>query len=400
MIDAYHPPCVQLSLLKRHATPRTKHYQLPGLFKTAAGTLLASAGVDDNPTSGDYVVGGTDSVVFRSTDNGATWDSGTTYSGGYSCAMFAVGSDVYSVTLTGQAGSVLINKSTDDGATFGATTTLLSGPGYLTGPRAPLIYDGRVYVLAMYTAGYATNWIHGTEIRLLHASTASDLLSSGSWTLSSGIAISGGSLSGSTEFGWHEPTIFVDANGEVKILARIKADFTLDVGGLLSVTPGASASLSYNTSTGVRDVPGGHSFFKVLLDPVTDEYLIVGQRNTLGAANLTQYNQRTILQIVRSTDLSTFTATADLVREPQFNTDYKAFRAGWQYADCIIDGDDIVGVIRVGEFGISLNNHQASALYFFRIKDYYRNLLAPAPANSGTSPSSPYAAVTRNGAAA
>ncbi len=399
MIDTYHPPYVQLSLLKRHATPRTKHYQQTGIFKTPGGDLLALAAIDDNPSSLPGDVGGTDSIYFRSTDGGVTWDAGTTFTG-YCISCFAVGSDVYAMTLTEDYGSVQIRKSTNDGATWGTATTLLTGPGYYVVPPSPLVTDGRVYVPILYTAGYLTDWVHGTEISLLHASTSDNLLTSGSWTESSGLALSGGSVGSASVLGWWEPNLFLDANGDAKILARVNADLILDVAALIDVTLGASASLSYNTSTGIRSLPGGHSFFKLLLDPVTDSYVILGQRNTLGSDDVYEYRQRTVIQLVQSDDLVTFTELADIVREPQFDTYYKAVQAGWQYFDSIIDGDDIIGVIRVGEFGIALNNHQASAIYFFRIKDYYRNLLAPAPTNSGTSPSSPFAAVTRNGAAA
>jgi hypothetical protein len=396
--EPYTPPFVHLSLLSRHATPRTKHYQQTGIFKTPGGDLLGLAAIDDNPTSGEFVVEGTESIIFRSEDGGATWDSGTAFTG-YCITCFSVGSDVYAFTTTEDYGSVQIRKSTDDGATWGSATTLITGPGYYVVPPSPLVAGGRVYVPILYTAGYATNWVHGTQISLLHASDSADLMVSGSWTRSSGLALSGGSVGSATVLGWWEPNLFLDANGDAKMLCRVKADFILNVAALIDVTLGASASLSYNTSTGIRALPGGHSFFKVMLDPVTDEYLIIAQRNTIGADDQYEYNQRTIMQLVKSADLSSFTQVADLIREPQFDQYYKAVDGGWQYFDSIIDGDDIIGVIRVGEYGIALNNHQASAMYFYRLKDYYKNLLAPAPANSGTSPSSPYAAVTRNGVA-
>jgi hypothetical protein len=390
-------PFVDLKIIKRHATYRTKHYQQPGLFKSPSGDFLATAAIDDNPSSGEFVVGGTESIIFRSEDGGLTWDSGTTFTG-YCCTLFAIGSDLYAFTLTEDYGNVLIRKSTDDGATWGSPTTLIAGPNLHVVPPSPLITGGRVYIPILDTPDPVSSWVDGTEISLLHASTASDLMSAGNWTRSAGLALSGGSVGSAAELGWWEPNLFIDNNGDAKILARVKADLTLNVAALISVTLGASASLSYNTSTGIRSVPCGHSFFKVLLDPVTDDHLLICGRNTIGASTGYHYNQRTIMQLVRSADLSTFTEVADFIREPNYTEYYKAVYAGWQYFDSLIDGNDIVGVIRAGEFNIALNNHQASALYWFRIKNYYANLLAPAPTNSGVSPSGP-AAVTRNGRA-
>lgn len=405
MIDAYHPPFVQLSLLSRNATPRTQHYQQIGLFRSPAGVLIAASALDDNPTSSTFGVTGTTSQFFRSSDGGLTWSASSAVTG-YCMTLFNVGSDIYAMTLTEQHGSVQIRKSTDDGLTWGTATTLLTQgtagaePNYYVVPPAPLITGGRVYVPITNTPDASVSFVDDCKVTLLHAATSDDLTNIASWTHSGHVQLSGGVTTGDTEVGFWEPNILFDKNGDCKIVCRVKSDLRLNLSAVIDVTLGASASLSYNTSTGIRTMPGGHVFFKVLIDPVTDNYLSITTRNTLGNSSVTQYNQRTILSMIQSEDLSTWTQVADIVREPQFDTDYKAYTAGWQYSDWLFDGDDIIGIIRVGEHDIAINHHQASAIYFYRIKDYYANLLAPAPANSGTSPTSPFAAVTRNGRAA
>jgi hypothetical protein len=404
MIEAYHPPFFQLSLLSRNATPRTQHYQQIGIFRSPAGVLIATCALDDNPTESAFGVSGTTSQMFRSSDGGQTWSALSAVTG-YCAVLFSVSTDMYMMTLTSEYGSVQIRKSTDDGLTWGAATTLLAEgtagaePNYYTMPPAPLISGGRVYVPLMNVPNVSLGFAHNCKITLLHAATSADLMVSGSWTHSGNVQLSGGVTTGDAHVGFVEPNILFDKDDNCKIICRVKSDLRLNLSAVIDVTLGASASLAYDTSTGIRTMPGGHVFFKVMIDPVTDNYLSITTRNTLGNAGVTQYNQRTILSLIQSEDLTTWTQAADLVREPQFDTDYKAYTAGWQYCDWIFDGNDIIGIIRVGEHGIAINHHQASAMYFFRIKDYYANLLAPAPANSGTSPSSPYAAVTRNGVA-
>jgi hypothetical protein len=243
----------------------------------------------------------------------------------------------------------------------------------------------------------ASSWINGAKLQLCHASTSADLTDPSSWTFSNNVQISGTLINGDTSKGFWEPNILLDQNGDCKIVTRVNSDLRINLGAVVDVTLGESASISYNTTTGLRTVPGGHVFYKVLWDSQSQKYLAISTRNTRGNANSTDFIQRTVLQLISSPDLTTWTHVADIVREPQYETLEKTILAGWQYSDWEFDGNDIVGIIRVGEYGIAINQHQASAIYFVRIKNYYPNLLAAAPTNSGASPSSPHAAVTGGG---
>lgn len=399
----YTPPFVHLKRIVQNATYRTQHYQQVGVFQSPAGTWFAQTGLDENPSESEFGIGGTNSQFYRSTDDGVTWSTTGTVTG-YCTNLFAVGSDIYMMTLTQEFGSVQIRKSTDDGLTWGSATTILTQgtagaePNYGVFPPQPLITGGRVYIALLNTPDPTTYFALNCKVSVLHASTAADLMSAGNWTNSSSVQLSGGVTTGDTHVGFWEPNILLDKNGDCKIVCRVKSDRRIDLSAVIDVTLGASASLSYNTSTGIRTMPGAHVFFRVNLDPTTNKYLAITTRNTLGNADDTNYNQRTILALISSDDLTTWTHVADIVREPEHESTHKAYYAGWQYCDWTFDGDDIVGTIRAGEYKIAINHHQASAIYWFRIKNYYQNLLAPAPTNSGTSPSGP-AAVTRNGRA-
>lgn len=396
------PPFVELKMIARNATPRTQHYQQPGIRFTPSGALHVLAALDENPSSTGFDFGGTKSQSWRSSNGGVTWTADAEGTG-YGTEVFSVGSDMYWLSLNDVWGTVGIRKSTDNGATWGAKTTLLTdgagtaAPNYTIVASNPLITGGRVYIPVMNTPDQAL-FANQATITVLHASTSSDLTLLASWTHSAGVQLSGGVTTGDAHVGFWEPQIFLDKDDNAKIICRVKSDRRLDLSAVIDLTLGASASLSYNTSTGLRTMQGGHVLFRIGICPVTDKYLAITTRNTIGSSTDDHYNQRTILSLISSDDLTTWTHVTDILRAQNFDTLYKAISEGYQYVQWIFNGNDIVGVIRVGEHIIAINHHQASALYFFRIRNYYQNLLAPAPTNSGVSPSGP-AAVTRNGRA-
>jgi hypothetical protein len=399
-VQQYHPTFVRMSKLYTSPTPRNLHPQQIGIYRTPANAILVTSALDDNPSGGDFVVAGTESKLFRSTDGGATWT--TIDFTGYSVVLFNVGSDIFAMTMTEPYGGLQIRKSTDDGLTWGTATTLITNGAangspnmYVTAPR-PLIYSGRIYVPVTDTPDVSAWFAKDARLSLMHAATSDDLLDSGSWTQSSYVVLSGGVTTGDTETGFVEPNILLDLNGDPVIVTRVKSDSRLNICCIVNITPGASASLSYTAATDIRTMLGGHTMFSISIEDDLQEYFSIVNRNTLGSG---VYNQRTCLTLIRSDDLTTWTQVADIVRCHNFENTGVAAKEGIQYCDWMFDGDDIVGIIRVAELGLAINYHQATHIYFFRIKDYIANLFPVTPTNTGESPSSPYAAVTRNGVA-
>ncbi len=397
-LDAYRPSFAHLSIAHRNATPRTQHYQQPGIMRTSAGDLIIYTALDDNPTSDEDLVDGTKSRLLRSENDGDSWTAGSDITG-YSIVPFSIGdSDLYAFCLTAEWGSVQIRKSTDDGLTWGTATTLLTANAsnfyYCVAP-GPLVTSGRVYMPILNSPNISGFFTNGVRLSLLHAATSSDLTQSTNWTQSNTVSVTGQS----GQYGLWEPNILFDENGDCRIVCRYASNqWVLDKCVIVTATLGGSASLALD---GLFDFPGGAHYFTVRRDPVTNDFIAIVNRNTAGNASQGPWAQRTILSLIRSASIEgPWTVVADLVRSPDFGNPHRYEEEGYQYCDWIFEGDDLLCSIRVGEFGIALNYHQASAMYFLRIKDYYRNLLAPAPANSGVSPSSPYAAATRNGRAA
>ncbi len=392
---AYRPPFVQLSVAQRNATPRTQHYQQPGITRTPAGDLLIMTGLDDNPTADEDLVAGTKSRFLRSTNGGLTWTASADITG-YAATAFGIGgSDMYCFTMSAPYGSVSIRKSTNDGATWGSATQLLADDYYCC-PPVPLVTGGRIY-MPVFQVTDTTGWfVKNSTLSVLHCSTSADPLVAGNWTQTNTVTVTGQA----GLYGLSEPCMFLDASGNAKIVCRFASNqWVLDRAVVVDATLGPSASLSYDNA--LTTIPGGAHWLRVAYDATSGKYLSLINRNTAGSASQNPWAQRTIVSLVASDTLKgTWSVVADIIRSPDFGNPHRYAEEGYQYVDWMFDGNDIIGSIRVGEFGIALNYHQASAVYFFRIKDYYRNLLAPAPANSGVSPSSPHPAATRNGRAA
>ena len=360
-----------------------------------------SAGIDTNDNSDSSVDGTSNSRFFRSSDNGATWSMSDANL--YVHTFFSIGNDVYSLAINnGFTGAVAVRKSTDDGVTFGTTVNLRSSGGgnnYYVCPPSPFLHDGRLYMPIINTPNPSLGYAHNAKLSVLHIAVSDDPMVVGNWSQTNEIQFSSTLTAGDTHVGFWEPSIVETPSGDIKITCRVKADFRVNIGAVVDMTPGVSASISYNTTTGLKTIPGGHVLFATRLDPQSNKVIAIANRNTIGGGTLELYRQRTCLHLLHTEDLDTWTSGPDLIRAFDWESEHKVRLEGYQYSDWIFDGNDIIGVVRHAEYGLANSYHNATAVSFYRIKNYYQNLLAPAPANSGTSPNSPYAQVTKNGAA-
>ena len=105
-----------------------------------------------------------------------------------------------------------------------------------------------------------------------------------------------------------------------------------------------------------------HKFY-IQYDKNEERYLALGNRLTTS-----QMWQRNVLTLYSSTDLESWKIERDLINLEDIEWHETAWEAGYQYPSFMIEGNDIVAVVRTALNGAD-NFHNSNAMTFHRFKD-------------------------------
>jgi len=324
-------------------------------------------------------------AVFRSADRGASWRPVARIEGLFWANLFVHRGAAYIMGTDRHHGRIVIRRSIDSGATWteprDAATGLLTAEGeYHTAPMPVIEHAGRLW-RAFEDAMGGTQWGARYRAMMLSAPVDSDLLSASSWTFSTPLARDPEWLDG-TFNGWLEGNAVVAPDGSVVDVLRADLPACPEKAAIVEIsTDGATAS--FDPASGFIDLPGGAKKFTIRHDARSGLYwslatVVPETHRSAGRPG----GIRNTLALVCSTDLRRWETRCVLLHHPD------VARHGFQYADWLIDGEDLVAVVRTayddGQGGAH-NNHDANYMTFHRWAGF-RNLtpadsvLVPAPA--------------------
>ncbi len=128
--------------------------------------------------------------------------------------------------------------------------------------------------------------------------------------------------------------------------------------------------LSFDPSKDFRSMPGAQSKFTIRFDEISGKYFAIASKIT--APGLRSYDwehsphhQRNVLKLISSPDLKTWTEDYTLLSYRKGDALTKENPIGFQYADWIIDGDDMLVVSRTA-WSEAPNYHDANYITFHR----------------------------------
>lgn len=318
--------------------------------------------------NGDYVVSHdawgpghpySQTYLFRSQDQGATWISLATLPGQYESSLFLHDGSLYILgggTDSGN-GFVSIRKSTDNGKTWTTPTNsltgrLVTGGKFNAGATQIIEHNGRVW-RAMERVDPSMPTGGSTEFRsfVLSAPAGSDLINAANWRVSNSLLMDD-YISGS---GWLEGGIVVTPRGLPATFLR-----TSNLGekaAIIDILANGSTT-SFQPATGLVDFPsGGSSKFTVRYDDVTGRYWsLTNNRDNPG-------DVRNVLELVSSPNLIDWTKEGTILSHPD------PVHVGFQYADWRFDGNDIVFVSRTA-YDSAPNFHDTNYITFHRIMNF------------------------------
>ena len=338
-----------------------KYLSSPSIIRCKNGDLLASMDIFDSFAPDNLT------LIYRSRDNGATWE--------YSCElfpcfwgkMFVHKGDVYMFANSNEYGDLLIGRSTDNGHTFEMPTVLFRSScnraeGGLHKNVVPFVeHSGRLWSSIEYGT-----WEKGGKFHymLISADANGDLMDPASWELSEPLVydhnwpgaakgLSRGAIEGNT---------VIAPDGKLMCMLRYE---------IAKCDPAYGLALMLEADTSSPDKPmkfnGFAKFtankvkFTVIRDEKSGYYYTIGSRLT-GAEGA---NYRNLLSFYRSKDLYNWEVLRDLIDY----TDRNPRKYGAQYVDSIIDGDDLIWLCRQG-YGGANSFHNSNYITCHVLKNF------------------------------
>lgn len=317
-------------------------------------------------------------LMFISHDKGLTWSRHGNFSSSKNLVanyhnLFVHDGAVYFMGVGPDREGVRICRSDDGGLTWTEALDADSGKilegQYHTAPVPVLVSGGRIW--------RACETYPEKDPFVMSAPVDSDLLKASNWTRTNTVQGTRRTVDGYTlTDSMIEGNVVEAPSGEVVNLIRTNSKETSSIASILHVT--AIDSLSFNPDKDWVRMPGGGKKFTVRRDPVSGMYWALTNPDSgetfyhsgIYRKGMSHSLERNRLVLVESADLINWIEVKTILYNPD------PFFHGFQYADWEFDGDDIVGVVRVGapeSRGLPTRQHDSNMMSFIRIENF-RNL--------------------------
>lgn len=311
-------------------------------------------------------------LVFASADKGATWSKRATIEGQWWSSLFVHRGAVYLMGTSREHGFTVIRRSEDGGTTWTTPTDKLSGllmddGKYHTAPVPVVVHKGRIWRGMEDEQGHG-GWGSHFRAFMMSAPEDADLLNADNWTFSNRLGRNPEWLHGKFG-GWLEGNAVVTPDGG--IVDMLRADYRVgkEKAAIIKISEDGKEA-SFNPRRGFVDFPGGCKKFSIRYDDVSKRYWSLANWAPRKHASKNPERVRNTLALVCSKDLRYWNVRCVLLYHPD------TARHGFQYADWLIDGDDIIAVVRTAfddSSGGAHNQHDANYIIFHRFADF-RNL--------------------------
>jgi hypothetical protein len=309
------------------------------------------------------------SVVFRSTDRGASWRKISEIRGAFWSTLFVHRGAVYLLGTDRHHGNPVIRRSVDGGQTWTSPVDssggLLAGDGqYHCAPVPVVEHNGKLW-RGMERRDPPTGWGSNYRAGMLSVPIDGDLLIASNWTFSTFLPSDRSWNSGDME-AWLEGNAVVTPKGGLVDILRVQTKSPHEKAAIISIGSDGKTE-RFDPATGFVDFPGGSKKFTIRYDPQSQKYW------TLASVVLRQYRSanpssiRNTLALLSSSNLRKWENRGVVLFHPD------TLRHAFQYVDWLIDGGDIIAACRTAfddAQGGAHSAHDANFLTFHRIDNF------------------------------
>jgi hypothetical protein len=338
----------------------------PSIAVLPDGVYLASHDLF-GPKSDEHDCAST--FVYRSTDRGLSWSESSRVSCAFWSGLFVHRGAVYLMGTEKHHGRIVIRRSADGGRSWTEPADARAGRltengEYHTAPMPVVEHDGRLW-RAFEDAMGGDQWGRRYRAFMMSVPVDADLLDAGSWTKSNYVGRDPSWLGG--EFNaWLEGNAVVTRAGRVVNILRVDTPGLPEKAAMLEISADGTQA-AFDPERGFIDFPGGAKKFTLRFDPGSGNYWSLATVASETNHDRKPASIRNTLCLVRSRDLRNWEVRSVLLRHRDVE------RHGFQYADWLLDGDDMIAVVRTAYedgLGGAHNNHDANFLTFHRFKDF------------------------------
>ena len=377
---------MRLTVLRTQDAATRTYLGSPSIVRLPDGGLLAThdyfgPGAPRNHEREEHL-----SSVYRSRDDGRTWTSFTHIAGAFWSSLFVLDGAVYLLGTSQQYGSIVIRRSVDGGNTWTFPADERHGllfrggpfwqpPNYHCAPTPVLVHGDRIY--RAFEDCTPCEWGTGFQSCVVSARLGGDLLDAANWRMSGKtrfcrdwVPAEWGAL---TSPGVLEGNVVAAPSGELWNILRLHS----------APLPNKAVILGVADDGGTQhflrwiELPGGLSKFTIRRDPRSGRYVTLSNAvdDTPGVRRFVQernLSPRHRLSLCDSDDLITWTRRAMVIEDDSGLPEEEAMRrTGFQYADWVFDGEDIVALVRTATDGAH-SPHNANQITFHRVAGFRR----------------------------
>ena len=319
--------------------------------------------------------------VFESTDGGATFTFRSMLNKFHFATIFELDGNLYLMgSYIDDAGTDLIGiaRSTDGARTWSGISRFAGADSYdaHSSSNSILIANGRIY--KAYNGRGGDEFTEGCTAYMVSAPITAELLRKSSWTISNSVEITTSMITShpygttnATRAYIEEGNAVQGRNGEILGIYSLKAVPSYGYAAVLNCSAdGTTLTFDQSSDSSIVKLPGGNAKFTVRYDEATDKYITL----VTGTADNRSWFQRNVLALAVSDDLVNWEVKGDVLTDPTvMNTYVSIAKHGFQYADFVFDGEDLLFVVREA-MGDSECFHNANYTTFYRLKNYSQYL--------------------------
>ncbi len=332
-----------------YINPEDKQYIFSGRFlgspfilKTTKGTLFVSLDYFDGAQGQNFA------QIYRSDDNGKTWQYVTDLFPAFWASLFEHNDKLYAVTLSHEYGDLTVLESLDEGKTWHGIV-LSRGSGHFRHPgwhknTAPVVkHNGRIWIGIEFGTWTTTQF----SMSVLSIDENADFMNIENWTIAEHYILDKDLPDAENTWGGIEGNVVVTPDGELVNILRHGKKKAL----VLSIDKdNPKAKLKFKEFI---DFPMAYTKFDIKQDG--DTYYAMG--------NLSP--NRNILDLYTSKDLKTWTKKKTLLDMSSYPAKY----VGIQYPTFFIEGNKLKTVLRVAYNGADTFHNSNCISYFEFDKD-------------------------------